>query len=139
MLKKILMLALVLTIALASVPAFASDASVAPSDVPVTFSKTITVTEDGGRYQVGFVNLEFKKDFIDETNLPLTLKIEVYAENGTVYLESDVDTGVFCKYVHIRVADYNGLIYDRAAGKNIEVSIRKQQLLVKHFSRYAFQ
>lgn len=106
------------------------------SDEPVIYKDTITVTEDGGRYQIGFVNVEFKKDFLDPAMLPRTFEVQVYAENGVGYIEFSPSTPNFFKKVHIRIDNYNGLLYDKAAGKNIQVNFKKQQILAEHFSRY---
>lgn len=105
---------------------------------PIVYQERITVTEEGGRYQVGFVNVEFKKEFIDETMLPATFDVEVYAENGVIYIEFLPDTPDFFKNVHIRVAQYEGYIYDKATGENIYVNVPRQQIKAEHFSRYAF-
>ena len=122
---------LILAIILVSVPVLAAEA-------PVTYHDTITVTNDGGSYQVGFINLEFKKDFLDDSMLPATFDVDIYAENGVGYIELQPSTPLFNKAVHIRVNDYHGLLYDRATGENIEVSSKHQQILANHFSRYIF-
>lgn len=128
--KKILVLFMVImTIFSISIP------SIAAEEYNV-YKETITVTEDGGRYQVGFVNVEFKKNFISDEKLPATFEVQVYAENGVVYVEFSPDTPEFFKKVHIRVDKYNGLLYDKSLGKNIKVNINKQQILAPHFSRY---
>lgn len=128
--KKILVLFMVLmTIFSISIPSLAAEQA-------IVYKETITVTEDGGRYQVGFVNVEFKKNFISDEKLPATFEVQVYAENGVVYVEFSPDTPEFFKKVHIRVDKYNGLLYDKSLGKNIKVNINKQQILARHFSRY---
>jgi len=104
---------------------------------PVTFQSNITVGEDGGRFQVGFVNIEFKKDFMDASLLPATFDAEIYAEDGQVYVEFQPSTPLFYKQVHLRIDSYSGFIYDRAAKTNIYVDIKKNQVLAPHFSRYA--
>jgi hypothetical protein len=115
-----------------SIPALAAEH-------PVTFSSTITVTEDGGSYQVGFVDIVFKKNFIEADRLPAVFNVEIYAENGTAYIEFKPDTEGFLKDVHLKVDDYKGPLYDKAKGKNIKMDIRKQQIVAEHFSRYAFR
>lgn len=104
---------------------------------PATFDSSITVGKDGGRFQVGFINIEFKKSFLDSSSLPAVFDAQIYAENGQVYVEFTPDTPLFYKQVHIRVDSYSGYIYDRAQGKNIFINIKKDQILAPHFSRYA--
>lgn len=128
--KKILVLLMVLmTIFSISIPSLAAEEA-------IVYKETITVTEEGDRYQVGFVNIEFKKNFISDEKLPATFEVQVYAENGVVYVEFSPDTPEFFKKVHIRVDKYNGLLYDKSLDKNIKVNINKQQILAPHFSRY---
>lgn len=103
---------------------------------PVEFSMTIEVDSEGGRYQVGFVNVEFKKDFLNEEYLPAVFEASVYALDGKVYIEFTPDTELFYKQVHLRVDKYNGYIYDRATGENIYVEIKNKQILAPHFSKY---
>jgi hypothetical protein len=105
---------------------------------PVTFESSITVGKDGGRFQVGFINVEFKKNFLDSSLLPATFDAQIYAENGQVYIEFTPDSPNFFKQVHLRIESYSGYIYDRAQGKNIYVNIKKQQIKAPHFSRYCF-
>ncbi|MHB1392302.1 MAG: hypothetical protein ACYCYE_04345 [Clostridia bacterium] len=129
--KKLLALVIALTLLLSLTP-------VAAAEEPVIFKETITVTEDGGRYQIGFINVEFKKDFIEADKLPATFDVQVYAENGKGYIEFAPDTPNFFKKVHIRIDAYNGQLYDVAKGENIEVSFKKQQILAEHFSRWDY-
>lgn len=129
--KGLLILFLIFSLLLPGMTAMASDA-------PVIYKDTITVTADGGRYQIGFVNVEFKKEFLDPALLPRTFEVQVYAENGAGYIEFSPDASGFFKKVHIRVDAYSGLLYDKAAGENIEVNFKKQQILAEHFSRYAW-
>ncbi|MFV9510120.1 hypothetical protein [Tepidibacillus sp. LV47] len=130
--KRIMFVIMTLVLLLSSIPVVAAE------NKPVIYTDTITVTEDGGRYQVGFINVEFKKDFIDPAKLPATFEVKVYAENGVGYVEFAPDTPNFFKKVHIRIDKYDGLLYDQATGENIEVHVKKQQILAEHFSRYAF-
>ncbi len=105
---------------------------------PVEFSLVIDVDSEGGRYQVGFVNVEFKKEFLDQEYLPATFNATIYALDGKVYIEFKPDTILFYKQVHLRIDKYKGYIYDRATGENIYVEIKQQQILAPHFSRYCF-
>lgn len=129
--KKLLSLVIALALLLSMTP-------VAAAEEPVIFKETITVTEDGGRYQIGFINVEFKKDFIEADKLPVTFDVQVYAENGKGYIQFDPDTPNFFKKVHIRVGKYNGQLYDVAKGENVEVNFKKQQILTEHFSRWSY-
>lgn len=105
---------------------------------PVIYKEMITITEDGGRYQVGFTEIEFKKEYMDSNNLPITFEVQIYAENGETYIEFKPDIPEFNKKVHIRVDKYQGVLFDKVAEKNIEVNIKNQQILAEHFSRYMF-
>lgn len=111
---------------------------VAADEAPIMYQDTITVTKDGGRYQIGFINIEFKKNFIEKDNLPITFEVMVYAEDGKGYIEFSPDIPDFFKKVHIRVDRYNGMLYDVANDENIEITVNKQQILAEHFSRYCF-
>ncbi|MGE5678088.1 MAG: hypothetical protein ACM3ZR_08535 [Pseudomonadota bacterium] len=129
--KKFLSLVIVLSLLFSLTP-------VAAASEPVIYKETITVTGEGGRYQIGFINVEFKKDFLEEENLPVTFEVRVYAENGKGYIEFSPDTPEFYKKVHIRVDNYNGQLYDAAKGQNIQVNFKKVQILTDHFSRYCY-
>jgi hypothetical protein len=129
--KKLILLILLLALLVPSMSAMASEA-------PVVYKSTITVTADGGRYQVGFASIEFKKEFLDQSMLPATFDVQIYAEDGKAYIEFSPDTPKFFKKVHIRAGAYEGLLYDRAKGENIPIDVKKQQLIVSHFSRYLF-
>ena len=135
MYKKILTLLLISFLVLASIPLMAGEQ-------PVVYNNNsrITVTEDGGRFQIGFVNIEFKKEFLDSGQLSATFDVKVSAENGVAGIEISPDTPEFFKKVHLRVSSYQGLLYDETetACKNILVDIKKQQIIIGHFSRYAF-
>jgi hypothetical protein len=108
------------------------------AQVPVIYKSKITVTEDGDRFKVGFVNIEFKKNFLDPIMLPATFEVEIYAENGLAYIGFTPDEAAFNNKVHLRVDAYNGLLYDIAKNQNVTVHVKKQQLLLEHFSHYCF-
>lgn len=103
---------------------------------PVLYSQEINITDTGGRYQIGFINLEFKKDFLNTNLLPVTFQVQIYAENGEGYIEFSPDTPQFYKNVHIRVDNFSGYLFDRALGENIYITTKKNQILASHFSRY---
>lgn len=132
MLKRFVILLAVLALVLTGIPVFAAEQ-------PAVYEDTITVTAEGGRYKIGFTELEFKKSFMKPEALPATFDVKIYAENGTAYIEFSPSVPDFCKKVHIRANAFRGVLYDTAAGKNVEVKVKKQQILAEHFSRYAFQ
>lgn len=129
--KKLLLLFTIFSLLLSILP-------VTAASKPVIYKKTITITEDGGRYQIGFANVEFKKDFLEKEKLPYTLEVQIYAENGKGYIEFSPGAPKFIKKVHIRIAAYKGQLYDIAKGENIEVNFKKVSMLVDHFSRYCY-
>ncbi len=129
--KKIVVFLILLALVLSAIP-------VSAAQEPVIYNSTITVTSEGGVYQVGFVSIEFKKEFLDAQKLPVTIDVEVSAVNGVAGIELDPSMSDFCKKVHVRVAKYNGLLYDKTTGQNIQVDVKKLQLVVNHFSRHAF-
>ncbi|ABP67963.1 hypothetical protein Csac_2385 [Caldicellulosiruptor saccharolyticus DSM 8903] len=123
-----ILLVFVLSLGLSSI-AFAQD------ETPIQFSGSFTVTNEGGKFQVGFVEIDFKKDSLPDGIDAITFYAQIYAENGTVYIEFSPDAK-FKKDVHLRCEGYEGYIYDRSAGKNIYVTLKKQQLKTDHFSRF---
>lgn len=149
MYKKLFAILLALMLVFASTPVLAADMSPAcqsqgpgQSTVaarPVTFQDTITVTKDGGKYDIGFVTLTFPKNFIDSDRLPITFNVIVNAENGIAGIELSPDTKDFNKKVAIKVDAYNGLLYDDVKGKNVKVDVKNQVIFAEHFSRYSFR
>jgi hypothetical protein len=145
MLKKLSAVIIALTVAFSTVPVLAAhdNASIRTDCVienqgPVTYSSTLDVTEDGGIYKVGFAEIAFKKNFVDPELLPDSINVEIFAVDGVPYIEFTPDMPGFDKDVTIRVDSYSGLLYDKAACKNVYVNIKKQHFKVEHFSRYAF-
>lgn len=145
MLKKLTVFVILLSFILIAVPVSAAhnnphqeNYSVSESTEPVIYKETITVTEDGGVFRVGFADVVFKKDFLDPEMLPITFDVEISAVDGVAGIEFQPGVPDFCKDVFIRVDEYNGLLYDKTQEKNIYVEIDKQLLKVSHFSRYAF-
>lgn len=130
--KKVLMLLVILTLIFSSIPVLAA------SEKPVIFKDTITVDKYGGKFQVGFAEIHFLREFLDEEMLPMTFEVEIYANDGTAYIEFTPDTPDFRVPVIIRSKGYEGLLYDKAVGENIEVNIRKQVIVADHFSVYAW-
>jgi len=116
---------------------FTSIIPVSANEEPITYKRTVTVTNEGGIYQVGFATVEFKKDFI-KGQLPVTFDIEIYADNGEFGIQILPHEECLDKPVHVRVDSFEGYIYDTAVGGNVKANIKKQQLILKHFSRFAF-
>ena len=127
--KKLLLLLSVILMLVSFVPAYAAEDQ-------ILFEDTITVTNEGGRYQIGFVNVEFKKNFLGKDMESMEIDVEVYAEGGKVYVEFTPDIPDFEKNVHIRVDNYHGLLYDVEEDENAVVEVMKQQIIASHFSRY---
>ncbi|HEY5563303.1 MAG TPA: hypothetical protein VIK72_16415 [Clostridiaceae bacterium] len=104
---------------------------------PIIYSNTFTVTSKGGNFQVGFVKVSFKNNFMDGKLLPIKFTASIYAENGQSYIEFTPGISNFNKEVQIDVSAYKGYLYDKILGKNIHVNIKSVQFTVEHFSRYA--
>lgn len=104
---------------------------------PVIYKSAIKVTQNGGVYKVGFAEITFPKNFISSRDLPITFQVEISAVNGAAGIEFKPDIPNFNKDVTIKVDAYKGYLYDKVLKKNIYVQIKKQQLKVSHFSRYA--
>lgn len=96
----------------------------AKDETPVQFSGSFTVTNEGGKFQVGFVQIDFKKDSLPDGIDSITFNAQIYAENGVVYIEFSPDAK-FKKDVHLKCEGYEGYIYDRSAGINIYVKLKK--------------
>ena len=138
MLKKLMVILVLLMFIFSTIPAYAASNDWKDAQDPVIYKSEIKVTENGGVYKLGFATIKFPKDFIDDELLPVVVKVEIYAECGTAYIEFTPDIPDFNKAVTISAHAYHGLLYDKAAGKNIRVNIKTQKLKVLHFSRYAF-
>lgn len=143
-LQKPLLLTMIILLLFSSITVFAAQPTheITTQSVqisqPVYIEKNINVTSDGGKYNVGFTQIDFKKSFIANENLPINFNVKIYAENGDVFIEFSPSVDAFFKDVKIHAYSYSGLIYDRALGHNIYVNIPNQILKVEHFSRYCF-
>lgn len=126
--SKSVFLVFILSLLLSGI-AFAQD------ETPVQFSGSFTVTNEGGKFQVGFVEIDFKKNSLPDGINSITFYAQIYAESGNVYIEFTPDAN-FKKDVHLRCLGYEGYIYDRSAGINIYVKLKKQQIKTDHFSRF---
>lgn len=133
----LLVLALIMLLTFIPVSAMAKSHDVADIQEPITYEETFTVTEKGGNFEIGFVQLQFKKGFLDE-NLPLVLDVKIYAENGVVFIDFSPDVSEFKKDVKIKAHKFDGYIYDVATGENIYINLPQQHFYVSHFSRYCF-
>ena len=103
------------------------------------FSETITLDNNKRtKVDVGFVTVVFKKNFLPKDMYPITFDIEVYAEDGKVYIEFSPDVDEFLKDVVIKVNPYEGYIYDKGVEDYILVDIPRLKMKVPHFSRWCF-
>jgi len=131
--KKVIVLLMALTFIFSSIPVLAAD------EEPVIFKDSITVDHNGGVFQVGFAEIRFLPNFLDEEMLPKTFEVEIYAYDGTAYIAFTPDTPNFKKPVVIKSNGYQGLLYDKATGENIFTNIPRQVIVAKHFSLYAWR
>lgn len=143
--KKLLALILALLMVFAvNVPVMGAEKPVSDNKVSIVnyqviFSDTITVTAKGGKFRIGFVTMDFPKNFLDSDNLPATFQISIFAKSGEAGIEINPSTTGFRKNVEIDVHEYNGFLYDKGAGKNIWVNIDKQTIIAPHFSWFRFR
>ncbi len=103
------------------------------------FERTVTVTEEGGSFEVGFVTVDFKKNFLPADQYPKTFTLRVCARDGEVGIEATPDTNNFLKPVLIKVNKYKGYLYDEVLDENIFVSVKNETIAAKHFSWYRFR
>ena len=99
----------------------------------------ITVTEDGGKYDFGNVELAFNKDSIEQGMQPVTFTISFYAENGVAYIDITPSVEQFAKDVKIKVDKAEIEMFDITTGKTIKVKLVNYNFKVEHFSRYIIQ
>jgi len=138
MLKKLTVILVLLMFIFSTIPASAAEHGTADVQKPIIYESTITVDENGGVYKVGFATVKFSKGFIDDNQLPVTIKVEISAVDGVPGIQFSPDIPAFNNDVTIMVHKYEGLLYDSTSGQNIQVDLENQKLSVKHFSRYAF-
>lgn len=100
---------------------------------------TITVTEDGGRYQVGNIQLTFMKDSMQKGMEPATFTVQLYSENGTPYIQFDPSVSQFAKDVKIKVQKGEYELYDMVTGQPTNIDFENYNFKVEHFSRYITQ
>ncbi|WP_010245730.1 hypothetical protein [Acetivibrio cellulolyticus] len=145
MFKKILSGLILAVLLVSSVPAMAAQGydvqsveSYSANDNMV-FERTVTVTEKGGSFEVGFVTVNFPKDFLTKDQYPKTFTLRVCAKDGEVGIEASPDTNNFLKPVKIKVDAYTGFLYDEVTNQNIFVNVKKQTIIATHFSWYRFR
>lgn len=145
MFKKILSGLLLVVLMVSSVPALAAQdknvqsvASYSASN-NIVFERTVTITEKGGKVEVGFVTVNFPKDFLAEDQYPKTFTLKVFSKDGEIGIEANPDTQDFSKPVLIKVDNYKGFLYDEVKGENVFVNVKKQTIVAKHFSWYRFR
>lgn len=102
------------------------------------FTETITLTNKKTKVDVGFVRVIFEKNCLPEEMYPITFEIEVYAEDGKMYIEFSPDVEDFLNDVKIKVQPFEGFVYDVATDEYIYVDIEKTVFKVPHFSRWCF-
>ncbi len=144
MFRKILSGLILMVMLLSSVPAVAAqvqdiqNATSYSSDYMI-FERTVTVTEKGGTFELGFVSVDFPKNFLAKDKYTKTFTLKVCAREGEVGIEATPDTPKFLKPVKIKVNNYKGFLYDEVTGENVFVNIKKQTIVAKHFSWYRFR
>ncbi|MDF2520275.1 MAG: hypothetical protein K0R84_903 [Clostridia bacterium] len=129
MFKKWASLILIFVVVLSTAFVFA-DAKNAPD------TYTITVTEDGGKYQLGNIELNFKKDSMEKGMEPVTFTVQLYAENGIPYIDIEPSVEQFAKDVKVKVEKGEVEMYDIATNTTVNVELENYSFKVEHFSRY---
>jgi hypothetical protein len=114
------------------------DASSKEKDRYTLFEETVTLENKRTKVDVGFVTVEFKKNFLPNDMYPITFEIKLYAEDGKVYIEFSPDVDEFLKDVVVKVHPYDGYIYDVGIDEYIHVDIPKLKMKLPHFSRWCF-
>lgn len=102
---------------------------------------TITVTEDGGRYDFGNVELTFKKDSMEKGMQPVTFTVAFYAENGVPYIDISPSVDQFARDVKIKVEKGEVALYvvekGETTGETTNIDFENYTFKVEHFSRYS--
>ena len=134
MFKKFASFILILAMVLSFTTVFA-DAQQAPEVY------TITVTEDGGRYDFGNVELTFKKDSMEKGMQPVTFTVAFYAENGVPYIDISPSVDQFARDVKIKVEKGEVALYvvekGETTGETTNIDFENYTFKVEHFSRYS--
>jgi len=106
---------------------------------PVKFETTITVDKKGGKFDVGFVTLQFNNEWLPGGQYPMEFHVKVCVRDGEPGIEINPDVDAFTKPVLIKVKKYEGYLYDELTGKNIYVNIKSQVVTARHFSWYSLR
>jgi hypothetical protein len=100
---------------------------------------TITVTEEGGVYNFGNVELIFKKDSMGEDMQPITFFVSLYIKDGLLIIDIEPSVESFSKDVKIKVHKGEQEIYNITTGETVNVELENYNFKVEHFSRYIIQ
>ena len=107
------MLFIVAVVLFTSVSFTKLEAKKVKTEEKLLIEETITIENENSKFDVGFVRVDFKKNFIPEDAYPITFEVKIYAEDGLVYIEFDPDVEDFFKDVTIHVFAFDGYIYKR--------------------------
>jgi len=116
-----------------------SDSRLLVNKSGVVYEKTFVVTPKGGTFKVGFVTLNFPKNFLPSSELPRKFTAKVFASDGHGVIELTPDTDGFLQPVKITVNEFSGILYDEIVNRNTFVKYQKESFFVNHFSRYCWQ
>ena len=136
--KKLMLLVLTVIIFSSSSISLEAKNKKTAEEPKLLFEETITIDNETTKFEIGFVRVDFKKNFIEEDLYPMTFDVKLYAEDGQVYIEFAPDVEAFFKDVTIHVKAFDGYIYDVAEGDFIYVEIPNFVFKVPHFSRWCF-
>lgn len=143
--KRKLIIALLFALLMTGIPGVAlakpsnAKAAEAVFTEPVIFETTIMVDRKGGKFDVGFVTIQFNNNWLPWGQYPAEFDVKICARDGEPSIEITPDVDAFSKPVLIKVKKYNGYLYDETTGQNIYVSIKSQVVVAKHFSWYRFR
>ncbi|MDF2592886.1 MAG: hypothetical protein K0S75_2352 [Clostridia bacterium] len=98
---------------------------------------TITVTDAGGKYEFGNVELTFNRDSMEKGMQPVTFTVAFYTENGVPYIDINPSVDQFAKDVNIKVKKGEVELYNTETGKIESFELENYNFKVEHFSRYA--
>jgi hypothetical protein len=99
----------------------------------------ITVTEQGGNYKLGNVELQFPKNFMGKDMEPITFIVSQYIEDDVPYIDIEPSVEKFDKPITIKVKKGTVEMYDTSTDRTIKVRLENYCFRVKHFSRYIIQ
>ncbi|MBN2604347.1 MAG: hypothetical protein JXR62_00830 [Bacilli bacterium] len=140
--KKFIVFTILLTLIVSSVSLRGVSAKkikeVPVPDQMIIFEGSVTIDNSMNKFEIGFVTVTFRKNFVEEDLYPITFDVKIYAEEGLVYIEFNPSMDAFFKDVQVHAFAYNGYIFDISTGENIYVEIPNQMFKVDHFSRYCF-